>query len=107
MQSWKYTLPAFLLPFMFVLSPDGVGLLLKLPPGGTWLDVAWITLTAVIGIVALAGGVQGWFLRKALLLERLMLVAAGLMLVYPLPIFDVFGIGLMIAVIAAQKLRAT
>jgi TRAP transporter 4TM/12TM fusion protein len=107
LQSWKYTLPAFLLPFMFVLSPDGVGLLLKLPPGGTWLDVAWITITAVIGIVALAGGVQGWFLRKAALLERLMLVAAGLLLIYPLPIFDVIGIGLVIGVIVMQKLRAS
>jgi len=27
LQSWKYTLPAFLVPFMFVLDPDGVGLL--------------------------------------------------------------------------------
>ena len=29
LQSWKYTLPAFLVPFMFVLDPAGSGLLLK------------------------------------------------------------------------------
>ncbi len=40
LQSWKYTMPAFLLPFVFVLDPIGTGLLLKLPPGGSWLDVA-------------------------------------------------------------------
>ena len=34
LQSWKYTLPAFVVPFVFVLSPDGVGLLLKTPPDG-------------------------------------------------------------------------
>ena len=34
LQSWKYTLPAFVVPFMFVLDPDGVGLLLKRPPDG-------------------------------------------------------------------------
>src|SRR6516164_7114851 len=28
LQSWKYTLPAFLVPFMFVLDPSGTGLLL-------------------------------------------------------------------------------
>src|SRR5207249_1457996 len=28
LQSWKYTMPAFLVPFMFVLDPSGVGLLL-------------------------------------------------------------------------------
>ena len=29
MLSWKYTLPAFLVPFMFTSHPSGVGLLLK------------------------------------------------------------------------------
>ena len=28
LQSWKYTMPAFLVPFMFVLDPAGLGLLL-------------------------------------------------------------------------------
>ena len=29
LQAWKYTLPAFLVPFVFVLDPQGVGLLLQ------------------------------------------------------------------------------
>jgi TRAP-type uncharacterized transport system fused permease subunit len=32
MQAWKYTLPAFLVPFNFTLHPDGVALLLKGSP---------------------------------------------------------------------------
>ena len=32
LQAWKYTLPAFVVPFVFVLDPAGVGLLLKMPP---------------------------------------------------------------------------
>ena len=35
LQAWKYTLPAFLVPFVFVLDPQGVGLLLKIPKGGS------------------------------------------------------------------------
>src|ERR1700704_3987558 len=58
MQAWKYTLPAFLVPFIFVLDPAGVGLLLKAPPEGSWPAVAWIAFTACIGIAALAAGVQ-------------------------------------------------
>src|SRR5437867_8419798 len=54
MQSWKYTLPAFVVPFVFVLDPSGVALLLKPPPDGSYLHVAWITLTACVGIAALA-----------------------------------------------------
>src|SRR6266436_2998242 len=56
LQSWKYTLPAFLVPFMFVLDPSGVGLLLKAPPEGSWAAVVWIAFTACIGIAALAVG---------------------------------------------------
>ena len=33
LQAWKYTLPAFLVPFVFVLDPQGIGLLLKVPAG--------------------------------------------------------------------------
>jgi TRAP-type uncharacterized transport system fused permease subunit len=29
MQAWKYTLPAFVVPVIFCLSPDGLGLLLR------------------------------------------------------------------------------
>ena len=39
LQSWKYTLPAFLVPFVFVLDPQGVGLLLQIPKGGSWVDI--------------------------------------------------------------------
>src|SRR5438034_8950484 len=60
LQAWKYTLPAFVVPFIFVLDPAGVGLLLKAPPEGSWFGVAWIAFTACVGIAALAAGVHGW-----------------------------------------------
>src|SRR5213594_4682998 len=60
LQSWKYTLPAFVVPFVFVLDPAGIALLLKVPPDASWLHVAWISFTAVLGIAALAAGVQKW-----------------------------------------------
>jgi len=101
MYAWKYTLPAFIVPFMFTLDPKGVGILLK----GPVLDVIWTTITAFIGILALAGGVENWFLKKTTLYERIMLLVAGLMLVYPIPLYDIIGFGLMILVIVSQKLR--
>ena len=64
LQSWKYTLPAFVVPFVFVLDPAGVALLLKVPPDGSWLHVAWIALTACLGIAALAAGTQKWLLAR-------------------------------------------
>jgi TRAP-type uncharacterized transport system fused permease subunit len=109
MQCWKYTAPAFLVPFMFVLDPSGTGLLLggsfKNLAQADWGSVAVVTLTAAIGIAALAGGLQGWLFRRTTFAERWMLVVAGLMLVYPRPAFDYVGAALVIAVVAMQKLR--
>jgi TRAP transporter 4TM/12TM fusion protein len=101
LQSWKYTLPAFLVPFMFVLDPAGQGILLK----GSWQDIAVSSGTAMIGIAALAGGAQGWFLKKTNILERLMLIVAGVALVYPHTLSDGIGVGLIVIVLAMQKLR--
>jgi TRAP-type uncharacterized transport system fused permease subunit len=64
-----------------------------------------VTITAAFGIAALAGGLQGWLLRKTTLLERVALVIAGLMLVYPVALFDSIGFAIVIAVVILQKLR--
>jgi TRAP transporter 4TM/12TM fusion protein len=83
LQSWKYTMPAFLLPFVFVLDPLGIGLLLKVPPGGSWLDVAAITLLAAAGVGVLAFAAQGRILRRNSWLESGLLALAGLLLIFP------------------------
>jgi TRAP transporter 4TM/12TM fusion protein len=99
--AWKYTLPAFIVPFMFVLDPKGVGILLQ----GPVVNVIWTTLSAFIGLAALAGGVENWFLKKTTLYERIMLIVAGLVLVYPVALYDAIGFGLMALVVVSQKLR--
>src|SRR5262245_4459311 len=48
LQAWKYTLPAFVVPFVFVLDPSGVALLLKSPAQASWMNVAWIGITACV-----------------------------------------------------------
>jgi TRAP transporter 4TM/12TM fusion protein len=83
LQSWKYTMPAFLVPFVFVLDPQGVGLLLKTPKGGGWLDIVEIVLVAAAGIAALAFAFQGRMLTRLNALERTLLLLAGLLLVFP------------------------
>jgi TRAP transporter 4TM/12TM fusion protein len=83
MQAWKYTMPAFLLPFVFVLDPQGVGLLLKIPQGGSVVDIVEITAKTSLGIIALAAGTQGWALSKTTLIERALLILSGLLLVFP------------------------
>ncbi len=111
LHSWKYTMPAFLVPFVFVLDPLGLNLLLqgsfKKLAGASPVDIALVSVTAMIGIAALAGGMQGWVLKKTTSLERWLLVIAGLFLVYPRAAFDYIGLALVVAVIVMQKLRRT
>jgi TRAP transporter 4TM/12TM fusion protein len=109
LQCWKYTVPAFLVPFMFVLDPAGQGLLLmgstKALANANWWSIAEVTLTAAAGVAALAAGFQGWALKRTTLIERWMLIAAGFALVYPSAIADVVGFGLVIAALGMQLLR--
>jgi TRAP transporter 4TM/12TM fusion protein len=83
MQAWKYTLPAFLVPFVFVLDPQGVGLLMKFPKDGTVWDIVLITLKTAAGLGALAAAAQNWALRQNTLIERVLWTLAGFLLVFP------------------------
>ena len=84
LQAWKYTMPAFLVPFVFVLDPQGVGLLLT-DAEGRLLDRRRRDHRSrpALGIMALAAGTQGWVLRRTTALERGLLILAGLLLVFP------------------------
>ncbi len=109
LQSWKYTMPAFLLPFMFVLDPAGHGLLLMGSidnlQAANWVSIAVVAFTAAVGIAALAGACQGWLFSRTPGLERLMLVAAGLLLVYPHNLADIAGFVLVTLVLLMQWRR--
>ncbi|ONG49734.1 C4-dicarboxylate ABC transporter permease [Pseudoroseomonas deserti] len=113
LQAWKYTLPAFVLPFVFVTDPEGVGLLLSLTPQMTWLDVAWQILLAAGGLAALAAGCQGQARRALSLGERAGFILAGLLMVFPalldgmLPAPHWLGIGLAGALLVLQRGGAT
>ncbi len=109
MQCWKYTVPAFLLPFMFVLDPAGQGLLLmgstKALANADWWSIAQVSLTAAAGIAAIAAGFQGWALLKTTRLERWMFIVAGFALVYPGWVADLVGFGLFALALGSQFVR--
>ena len=105
LQSWKYTMPAFVVPFMFVLAPEGIGLLLKTPPGGHWAQVIWIAATACLGIGAIAVGMQGWLLRSCIWLERGLLIIGGLALAYPHTYADMIGLSLVVMAVIVHLTR--
>ena len=101
MLTWKYTLPAFVFPFAFTLSKQGMGLLLQAP----LTDVLMSTGTAMIGILALGAGLGGWMRTTANMAERTLATVGGLLLFYADPVSDIAGLVLFAAAIALHHLR--
>jgi TRAP transporter 4TM/12TM fusion protein len=95
--SFKIGIAAFIVPFMFFYN----GAILM---DGTWFEVIRAGATAVFGVYLLSSGVQGWFMggmtawfiRLALLLAALCMIAGGL-------VTDLIGIGLTVATYFVQK----
>jgi len=108
-QSWKYVAPAILIPFIFVLDPAGVALLLmgkaQALAQANWFDIGWIVFTASAGIVALAGGLQNWFILKTHWSERWVLLISGVALTYPSTLGDLIGFTGLALVLATQWIR--
>jgi TRAP-type uncharacterized transport system fused permease subunit len=109
LQCWKYTVPAFLVPFVFVLDPSGQGLLLmgstKALATANWWSIAEVTITCALGIAALAAGFQGWALRRTTRVERALFLVAGFLLAYPGWVADLAGIALVVAALSMQLLK--
>ena len=109
MQTWKYVAPAILVPFMFTLDQSGTALLLmgsmEALSKANWADIAWVSFTAAIGVVCLAGGLQGWFIEKTKWLERSIMVVSGVALAYPSAAADLIGFIGFAVVLSTQVLR--
>lgn len=96
--SAKLAIAAFIIPYMFVLSPE----LLMIDT--TWYYVIWVIFTAISGMMAIGAGIIGYWLRKLSWWERLLGIVGGILLIYPESITDITGLGIFILLIALQIL---
>ncbi len=80
--AFRFSLVGFALPFMFIYRP---ALLLMAPPGEQLqaLNVVMAILASIIGVVALAGGVVGFFKTRLSVIERILLFVAAVALLAP------------------------
>jgi TRAP transporter 4TM/12TM fusion protein len=102
MLTWKYALPCFLVPFMFT-QPGGLAIL--------WRDTSAVeaviaSISAIAGIIAIVSGVGGYLLKPTILVERGVLIAAGLLLLAPGTVADIAGLALFAAALGSQLLLA-
>jgi TRAP transporter 4TM/12TM fusion protein len=94
--------PAYIVPFMFVYEPS---ILLIVQDWSTqWFQVLLAVGSATIGVIALAGGLFGWFVGPTRMWQRVLLVVAALALIKPGSITDMIGLALLAIVVMSQKM---
>ena len=100
--TWRYTLPAFLVPFVFVLAPAGEGILL------TRTDpVSIVTAIAVssVAVAALAVVTGGWILGSATWVERGVFAIGAATLLMMEPVTMGIGFAAVVAGLAMHLVR--
>jgi TRAP-type uncharacterized transport system fused permease subunit len=95
-EAFKLALAGFLIPYMFVYSPALLGI------ETTFGGILVVAITAMIGVIALAGAVEGYLLIEAKLYQRLILLAAAFTLIKPGGMTDIIGFLLIGIVIVFQ-----
>ena len=95
----KLAIAAFIIPYMFVLSP--VILMVDATVG----NVLLATMTAIVGMVALSSALIGYLVDNCRAYERIILIAGGLMMIKPGMLTDIAGFVLFALVLVSQWQR--
>ncbi|MFC4766803.1 TRAP transporter permease [Effusibacillus consociatus] len=96
----RLALAGFVIPYFYVYSPV---LLLE---GNNYVEIAWATLTATLGIISLSIAVQNWMYHKTNIIQRVAMVAAAVLLIIPGLKTDIAGLVLFGLVLVWQKMSA-
>lgn len=100
MATWRYTLPAFLVPLAFVLTPNGTALLGLAPIG----RVVLCALAAAAAVTGLAIATGGWMIGPARWPERVLAAGAAVLLLVLEPGPVGIGLGLLAAAVVVHLL---
>lgn len=94
--AFKIGIAAYLVPYLFVQEP---ALLME----GFGLVTIYRVLLSIIGVIILAGGVEGWMGKKIKPLFRIILIAGALLMIYPNIYTDLIALGITIFVTISIK----
>ncbi|HET9652554.1 MAG TPA: TRAP transporter permease [Usitatibacter sp.] len=99
-ESVRIAAPTYIVPFMFVYEPSLLAI-------GDWVTILTSSISATIGVMCFAAGLQGWLAGEARAWERLALIAAAVLLIKPGYYSDAAGLVLLAIVYAVQRRRIT
>src|SRR6185369_14709115 len=91
MATWKNTLPAFLVPFAFVLSKNGEAILLQ----ASLPEIAFAAVISALSVAALSFCIFGWFKGPARWPARAAAGGAAIALLMIEPTYAAVGVALL------------
>ncbi|MCD7974240.1 MAG: TRAP transporter permease [Phascolarctobacterium sp.] len=95
--SVKLAIAGFIVPFMFVFSPQ---LMLI---NTTLADGVWTALSACLGVFLLAVAVEGYFMAPVGALVRIVVLTGALSLMYPDVVTDIIGVVTLALLYVVQR----
>lgn len=97
--AWKIGLSGYILPFMFISSPE---LLME----GSWSAIILATISGTIGVFALSVAIEGYYRGEMNVIFRVLLLAAAFCLLYSGLLTDFIGYGLCIAILVPRYIKS-
>ena len=91
-EACKLGFAGFIVPFAFCYSP-------AMMMQGTVPEILSVFLTAFIGTAVISGGFQGWLFWRLNIIERIILIASGLLLFIPGSVTDIAGLAITAALL--------
>lgn len=89
-EGFKFSITAFIIPFMFVYNPQ-----LILLVDWEWPELIWLVASGMVGVYALAVMKEGWWITRANAIERILMTFAAVLLIQPSIWVDIAGFGVM------------
>jgi len=99
-QAFKLALGGFLVPMIFINSPD-----LLFCDGLVTFWVIEKIITAVVGVMLLSTAVEGWMFTKMPKRQRIIVASAAILMVIPTTLTDIIGVAVMVVIGLSQNRR--
>jgi TRAP transporter 4TM/12TM fusion protein len=89
----------FLVPYVFAFDSGLLGI------NTTAVHVLILISTTIMGVISLAGALEGYLISKTKIYEQILLAVGAFLLINPNTSMDILGIVILLFVIILQKLR--
>ena len=96
----RLAIAAFIIPYIFAFSPAMLFI------DTTAWEVVQIVITSSAGMFSISAALEGYMRAHMSWLERIIGIAAGLLLIYPGLVTDLIGLGAIVAIILFQSVKA-